>query len=244
MSLCRVLAAFACALALCGGPSAFAGNYGVSPLDVQFSPQQKTAVLTVTNDDAKPLAIRLRAMRWTQDAAGQDVYEEASDLIFFPKRLDLKPGEKRIVRAGVNDLPAKGERAYRLFLEELAPPPAADGGQTKLAVLVTFGVPVFSAAAGAKAEARIVEARADGATLRLGVANLGSARLRLTRVLLADGTPVSDAVPSRYVFPGITKQFEIPLPKALCRGGQGRLRLEFDAVNAETDIALPAGCAG
>jgi len=35
--------------------TAVAGNYSVSPLNLEFTPQKKSAVITVTNDDKKIL---------------------------------------------------------------------------------------------------------------------------------------------------------------------------------------------
>jgi len=220
-----------------------AGNYGVSPLDVRFSPQQKSAVLTITSEDTKDVSLRLRAMRWTQDAEGRDAYEEVQDLVFFPKRLDIKPGEKRIVRVGVNELPAAGERAWRLYLEELAPPQAPGGGATRLAVLVNIGVPVFAGGADVKAVLRIGEPRfdADG-RMELEVANSGTSRARLSRLVLVDGAVVTESLASRYVFPGISKRFTVALPKELCRGGRAKLRFETDTDNVDRDIELPTAC--
>ena len=45
-------------------PSAYAGNYGVSPLDFQLTQQRRSDVLTITNEDKAPISLRVRAMRW------------------------------------------------------------------------------------------------------------------------------------------------------------------------------------
>ena len=134
---------------------------------------------------------RVRAMRWTQNDKGEDLYEEASDLIFFPKRLELKPGDKKIVRVGVNEIPASGERAYRLFLEEMAPPAKSGDSQTKLSVLVNIGVPVFISPPSAKPDLTIDSARAESSgALHLHISNKGTSRVRLSRVVMPDGTLV------------------------------------------------------
>jgi len=230
---------------LFGAAAAQAGNYGVSPLDVQFSAQQKSAVLTVTSEDKEPISLRLRAMRWTQNDKGEDYYEEASDLIFFPKRLELKAGDKKIVRVGVNEVPASAERAYRLFLEELAPPTKPGDGVTRLSVLVNIGVPVFVSPPAAKPGFTIERASVEkNGSLQLQVSNKGNSRLRLSRIVMADGTPVSEAIPSRYVFPGVSKAYEIAIPRELCRDAKARLRVEAENANADADVALPAGCNG
>ena len=52
--------------------AAHGGDFGVSPIRVDLDRNTKSALITVTNDDARPLAFQVRAMEWTQDAAGAD----------------------------------------------------------------------------------------------------------------------------------------------------------------------------
>ena len=223
--------------------AAIAGNYGVSPLDVQFTSQQKSTVLTVTSDDSKPISLRLRAMRWTQNEKGEDKYEESPDLIFFPKRLELKPGDKKIVRVGINESPSGDERAYRLFLEELAPPTAPGDGQTKLSVLINIGIPVFVSPVDAVPVLNIEKATVEkNAALNLQVSNKGNSRARISRVVMNDGSPVTESIPSRYLFPGISKSFDLKVPATLCNGKRGTLRIEADKSSADVAVEFPGGC--
>ncbi len=234
---------FLLAIGLLCSAAANAGNYGVSPLDVQFTTQQKSTVLTVTSDDSKPISLRLRAMRWTQNDKGEDIYEESPDLIFFPKRLELKPGDKKIVRVGINETPSGEERAYRLFLEELAPPTAPGDGQTKLSVLINIGIPVFVSSADAVAVLKTEKASVTKAgNLNIQLANKGTSRARISRISLNDGTLVSESIPSRYLFPGISKSFEIKVPTALCNGKENQIRIEAEKSNTEVAVAFPNGC--
>jgi len=218
---------------------AAAGNFGVSPLDVQFSPQRQSAVINVSNDDTKPLQLRLRAARWTQNAQGEDVYEEATDLVFFPKRLDMKPGDQKVVRLAISEPPGQGERAWRLFVEELPPAETPRDGQTKLSVLLTIGVPVFSSPAGARPELRVSSSvlKKDG-TLELTVKNTGMSRTRISRLVSGEDKTVSDALPGRYVFPGIEKTYRVKADAALCRE-QGRLKIETDGALVDAEPVSP-----
>lgn len=226
------------AAALAALPAA-AGNFGVSPLDIQFSPQRQSAVINVSNDDTKPLQLRLRAARWSQNAQGEDVYEEATDLVFFPKRLDIKPGDQKVVRLAISEPPGQGERAWRLFVEELPPAETPRDGQTKLSVLLTIGVPVFASPAGARSELTVSSTviRQDG-TLEVTVKNAGVSRSRISRIVSDEGKTVSDALPGRYVFPGIEKTYRVKADAALCQE-QGRLRIETDAALVDAIPASP-----
>jgi fimbrial chaperone protein len=212
-----------------------AGNYGISPLDFQFTTQRKSGVLTITNEDAAPIALRVRAMRWTQGPDGQDIYEESSDLVFFPKRVDLQPGEKKIVRLGVNAVQQDRERAYRLFVDELPPPedPTQRAG-TRLAVLVSMGVPVFLTPEGVQPQLEVEEAQLGGG-LKMTVRNAGATRVRMSRIVAVDGTELSQNIPGRYVFPGIRKDVLVPVAKPSCSSGRLPLRVDTDGVMTDFD---------
>ncbi|HEY1138527.1 MAG TPA: fimbria/pilus periplasmic chaperone [Xanthomonadaceae bacterium] len=220
-------------------PSAYAGNYGVSPLDFQLTQQRRSDVLTITNEDKAPISLRVRAMRWTQDAQGADVYEESSDLMFFPKRLDLQPGDKKIVRLGVGAVAQDSERAYRLFVDELPRPEDPDAGKgARLSVLVSIGVPVFLTPEGAESQLVVEQARV-GEGLDVTVDNRGRSRVRLSRVVSGDGTEIAQNIPGRYVFPGVRKQLRIPVGTLACTSG--RIPLKLDAGGAMT--GFDAACA-
>lgn len=230
----RLLLAALLALALAPLPAA-AGNYGISPLDFQFTTQRKSGVLTITNEDDAPISLRVRAMRWTQGPDGQDIYEESTDLVFFPKRVDLKPGDKKIVRLGVNAVPQDQERAYRLFVDELPPPedPTQRAG-TRLSVLVSMGVPVFLTPEGAEPQLAVEQARL-GEGLDMTVSNAGATRVRMSRIVAGDGTELSQNIPGRYVFPGTRKQLLVPVAATACSGGRMPLRVDTDGVMTDFD---------
>jgi fimbrial chaperone protein len=231
-------APIALAAALAALPAA-AGNFGVSPLDIQFSPQRQSAVINVTNDDTKPLQIRLRAARWTQDAQGEDVYEEAKDLVYFPKRLDIKPGEQKVVRIAISEPPGTAETAWRLFVEELPPAETPRDGQTKLSVLLTIGVPVFASPATARPELKVSSATLmKNGSLELTVKNTGASRARISRIVAGEDKSVTDAVPGRYIFPGIEKAYRLKVDPALCRD-PGRMRIETDQGLVDAEPASP-----
>lgn len=49
--------------------TAYAGDFGVSPIRVELDRGTKSALITVSNEDSRPLAFQVRALAWTQDAA-------------------------------------------------------------------------------------------------------------------------------------------------------------------------------
>jgi fimbrial chaperone protein len=211
-------------------PSVSAGNFGISPLDLQLNTATKSGVLTVTNDDNKPLSLRVRAMRWTQDSSGKDIYEDTKDLVFFPKRFDIKPGEQRVVRAGIDQFNTDKEVAYRLFVEEIPPADLPREGGSRLAVLLSIGIPVFAMPGASKPAASLLAPAmtADG-TMTFTVENTGNTRVRISRLISAEGKTLSEGVESRYVFPGISKSYSTKTAGIAC-ASVGMLAAEADTV--------------
>ncbi len=234
----HILALASASLISVAAQFAFAANFGVSPLSLDLNSQQRSSVVTVSNDDTKPIQLRVHAMRWTQNANGEDQYDPTDDLVFFPKRLEIKPGEKRIIRAGLPASPiALGEKAYRLFVEELPPVELPSEGQTKLSVLLSFALPVFVAPVTgvAKLDIKSAELDRDGnLSVRLG--NLGASRARVSRIMAEDGKVASESLSSRYVFPAIEKTITAKLGADACRASPKRLKLELD--NQLIDIGI------
>lgn len=221
---------------------ASAGNYAVSPLDVQFTQSSRSAVLTITNDDSQPLTLRVRAMRWTQNAAGQDDYQESQDLVFFPRRLDIQPGDKRIIRLGINSL-SQQETAYRLFIDEVPQVQAGKSGSSKLAVLISFGIPVFVTPGEVTGGLAIKHANVDkGGKLALELENTGNSRVRISRLLNDKNDVVNDAISSRYIFPGIVKSYQLDSKLPLCGHNGEKLQLETDRGVSQIAISTEQGC--
>lgn len=230
------------ALALSSG-QLWAGNYGVSPLDFNFSAANKSGVLTVVNEDKRDLEIRIRPTTWTQDATGQDNYQDANDLVVFPRRLTLKPGEKKIIRVGLNDVQTSNEKAYRVYLEEIAPPEDPNDKSVKLSVLINVGIPVFVRPAQA-APKLTVQPMVSNNTLKLQLNNQGNAHIRLSRLIDDKGNTITSDFNNRYVFSGVNTTSNVTLPTSICNGSLAKWQLETsEAKTTPLSFTLPARCA-
>lgn len=222
--------------------SAHAANFGVSPLSVDLNAQQRSSVVTVSNDDSKPVSLRVRLMRWTQASDGSDAYEASDDLVFFPKRLELKPGEQKIIRAGMSSAAVTSERAYRLFIEELPPVELPTDGQTKLSVLLTFALPIFVAPSPGKADlgVQLAELSADG-KLTLTINNKGSSRARISRVLNEDASPLADNLSARYIFANSIRTVSAQLGSDVCSRPLNTVKLDLDNTSIDVPVSR-VGC--
>ena len=201
-----------------------AGEFTINPLRVSLDRATRSSEITVRNDDSVPLRMQLEAMSWRQDASGKDQYESSDDLIFFPRAMEIPPGESRIVRIGVKAAPVTREDAYRLFIEELPPPSAPDTGSqgTSLRIFLRVGVAVFVAPAQPKRTGEITRLDLTGGVVEWSVANTGNAHFRAERVELAgvasDGTRVfSHEFPERYFLSDVVKTLRFDIPRDTCR---------------------------
>jgi fimbrial chaperone protein len=210
-----LVALAACLLSL----AARAGDFGVSPIRVDLDRATKSALVTVTNDDARPLAFQVRALEWTQDAAGADRYADTADLVYFPRQLKIPPKESRVVRIGYKVPAVQAEKAYRVFIEELADPDAR-AAQTGVAITLRFGVPVFLRPVEPRLAGEVAVST-EGGTARALVRNTGNAHFRIASVrytgLDAAGQTVFEhALDGWYLLTGAERSYLFKLPPEQC----------------------------
>ena len=203
-------------------PALTAGEFTILPLRVALDRGNRAAEITVRNDDSVPLRMQVEAMSWLQDAEGADRYEAAEGLIYFPRALEIPPGESRIVRVGIRAAPVTREETYRLFLEQLPPasteppPPGAT-----LRVLLRVGVPVFIAPPQAERKGEITGLEIRDGQVRWTVTNAGNVHIAADRVELAalsrDGTRLHEQrYQERYFLAGVSRTMQTSIPRKLC----------------------------
>jgi fimbrial chaperone protein len=210
-----ILALAACLLSL----AAHAGDFGVSPIRVDLDRGTKSALITIANDDSRPLAFQVRAMEWTQDDAGSDRYADSADLVYFPRQLKVPPKESRVVRVGYKVPAVQAEKAYRLFIEELADPDARPS-QTGVAITLRFGVPVFLRPAEPRLAGEVALS-AEAGTARALVRNTGNAHFRIASVRYtgldaAGKTVFEQALDGWYLLTGAARPYVFKLPPEQC----------------------------
>jgi fimbrial chaperone protein len=200
-----------------------AAEFTINPLQVQLDRTKRASEILVRNDDTTPLRMQVQAMGWRQDAEGQDQYEPAEGLLYFPRAMEIPPGDSRIIRVGVKAAPVSLEQTYRVFVEELpaAGPGAARPPGTSLQVLLRVGVPVFVAPAQPARKADITRLELRGATAEWAVANMGNVHLRSEQVTLVgiarDGTRLFEQqFQERYFLAGVVKTLRFDIPPEKC----------------------------
>jgi len=176
LRLARLLPAVLFAMA----SSPHAGEFVINPLRVSLDKSTKASEIIVRNDDKVPLRMQVEAMGWSQGGEGPDQYAPAEGLLYFPRTMEIPPGDSRVIRVGVRAAPVTREEAYRLFIEELPPAAVADDQAqgTSLRVFLRVGVAVFVAPAQSVRKGEITSLDLNGRHVEWVVANTGNVHFR------------------------------------------------------------------
>jgi len=235
-------AALGLALWIAGAGAASAGSFAVSPVRATLSAQQPVGSLTVRNDGDEATVVQLEVVGWTQQQGGRDSYAPTKEILATPPIFTVPPGGMQTVRVGLRRAPdAQQELTYRLYLQEVPPPPKP--GFQGMQVALRIGVPVFVAPpVPAKPVLRWQAARApDGGSLRLTLTNSGNAHVQVANFRLAlpgGAQPLATQDVAAYVLPGQSRDWSVkvsPLPAA---GTTLGLAAQTDAGDAEATVVV------
>jgi fimbrial chaperone protein len=153
-------------------PSESTASLSIAPLRVEVDSGSDGATVYLTNASAREIPVQSRLFAWTQDA-GNDVYAPSSELTVSPSISMIPPGETQIVRLLRKVGAGKGEKRFRLAVDQLPDPSRVQAGQA--ATRIRFTIPVFvdrdtagsAALAWRLTDARLELANTGGATVRI-----------------------------------------------------------------------------
>ncbi|HEX9182675.1 MAG TPA: fimbria/pilus periplasmic chaperone [Burkholderiales bacterium] len=223
LRLLLTLAFLASALAVTGRHSR-AADFSVSPMSLELERGVRSAEIEVRNLDQQRIRFQVRGTDWGQDESGKNVYSDSHTLIWFPRALELAPGESRIIRVGVRATPAAQEQAYTVFLQEVAleesPSEKPRGAQVRL--LLSVAVPVFVPPARPQPGGEVELAELRNGTLTVAIANRGNRRFSYREAAIvgvdADGTgQFTHKIQGRTLLAGSRQQFQVRIPGNVCR---------------------------
>lgn len=219
-----------------------AGEFSVSPIRVELKAGSMSETITVTNHAKEKLRVGVRLMRWTQDADGKDVYTDSSDLVYFPRQMELEGEAKRLVRVGIKAPAGVTERAYRLFIEEQ--PEAADSSRPQIAFYFRFGVPVFLPPAVPRSEPEVPEPTLGSGKLSIVVKNPGNQHFRLVKIAISDGAGYQQELVGWYSLAGTQRTYTADIPRDVCRkAGAFSIALEGEGFRLDRKVNVdPASC--
>ena len=216
------------------------GSLRVNPVRLNLGSATPTAAVTLENNGSAPMVLQLQLMQWSSDGT-EEQYHDSDDILATPPIMTIAPGKSQIVRVGLSRrVDPQRELAYRLFIEEVPPPPKL--GYQGLQVALRVGVPIFvEPATGGKPVVQWHASRAGDKAVTIDATNAGNAHLRLFNVRLhAVGEERLWATQqlAAYLLPGQSKRWmiasETPLPL-------DRIRLSADTDHGVIDADLVLG---
>lgn len=228
-------------LALAVVHAAQAGNFSVTPVRVTLSPAARTAALTIENNGAEQVLVQTQVMVWSQRDGG-DVLEESRELLISPPIFRIAAGATQTLRIGLMRRPDPARQlTYRLFLQEIPPPPKP--GQEGVSIAMRLSLPVFVAPVAPAAPQLRWEAKpaADG-TLTLALINAGNAHVQLIylKLSLPEGTVLAEQQIGAYVLAGQARSWTLK-PKLAWSGGALKLSAKTDGGELNAEIGAAAG---
>ncbi|GLQ47594.1 hypothetical protein GCM10007862_26450 [Dyella lipolytica] len=235
--------------------SAAAANFSVSPLRLDLTGRR--AVVVVAHEGDTPLELKVEAKSWTQ-VAGKDVYNDTSDLNFFPKQFTLPtPTEgqgkgkasnanpnQRFISVSIADKGAMSgtEKAYRLFITEL-PPPHHEAGES-VVIRTSFGIPAFVSDPKAKVSAKLSASVEGGGAglIKVRLTNQGTAHAHLKSITSDPAGITSGELDEWYVLPGASHLYSLPISGSVCSASQATLSINLDQGKPiAVPVSVPSG---
>jgi fimbrial chaperone protein len=193
----------------------------VAPARVFLERGAKSSVITVVNEGEEKVHLQGKAVEWTQDSEGKDVYQETNDLIFFPRILILEKLEQKIIRAGIKMQAASKEKTYRLFIEEIPQPKQNASDTAQLTVAVRFGVPVFARPLKDEPGGEVTSVTLAKGTLGAVVKNSGNIHFRITEIAVKGRSGKGEEtfaakLDGWYLLAGAARKYTIQIPPGKC----------------------------
>jgi len=220
-----------------------ASDLQIDPIRIELSPQQQSAVLTIKNDSDQPASIQVQVVAWSQ-VDGKDVYVPTRELLVAPPIVTIAAKSEQVLRAALRrQADATNELAYRIYLQELPPPPAP--GFKGLQVALRIGLPVFVQPQHGKAAAKMIWAasRVPGGGIKVELQNQGNAHVQVSDFALyltGSDKPLTSETSSTYVLAGQTHVWllKTDLTQNI---SSGSLRLKAYTDAGDVDAELPLG---
>ena len=219
-----------------------AGSFEVNPIRVDLSANARSAALTVRNSGTEAVVVQTSVMSWTQEN-GQDDYASTRDVLGTPPIATIPAGGEQILRLGLRRAPdASNELTYRVFLQEVPPPPKP--GFQGLQVALRMSLPIFVQPSKAAAKAMLVwnlELLGDD-SLQLRLDNKGTGHIQVSEIgIYQPGR--NEAIAGQallvYVLPGQSRTWELKTQSVRLKPSDRlHLKVSTDAGSVDTEIDL------
>lgn len=178
-------------LPLSGPTAAMATSLRMSPIGLDLPSDRRADVITVANTDSEPVNLQVRVFKWTQ-VDGKDVLEPTSEVFVSPPALSIPAGKSytiRFVRPATG--PVSGEKAYRIFVDELPKPIDPRTVDQGVRMVLRTSLPVFVVDKNAMADLHWhLWQNSDGLHIEVTNDGLRHTKMANLRVTQGDGQPI------------------------------------------------------
>lgn len=197
----------------------FSANFSITPVRIFFEGSKKTDTVTIKNESTKTGALQINAVAWTQDEKQDNVYLPTEDILFFPKLVEIKPGEEKIIRIGTKIPHSDTEKTYRLFIEEI--PDDTQLETTSVKILMKIGVPIFISPVKAAPSGVIEKMEFHKGSLMVDVKNEGNVHFIIKTVKIEGKDESGKEVYTTekaggYLHHGKSKEVVFDIPQDAC----------------------------
>jgi len=205
-------------------PVSPAADFSVSPMILEFQRGIRSAEIQVRNLGQEPIRFQVGGSDWSQDESGKNVYADSKSLIWFPRALEIAPGELRIIRVGVRATPASQEQAYAIFLKQVvlggSQTEKAQGAQVRL--LLSISVPVFVLPLKPEPGGAIESIELSGGRLAIVIGNAGNQHFSYREAVIVGldpdgGEKFRQKVRGKTLLAGSRQRLEVRIPEEACR---------------------------
>lgn len=217
-----------------------AGSFSISPVRLTLSQQSGSEVITVRNDGSETTVVQIEVVKWSQDS-NQDHFTPTRELLATPPIFTIPAGDSQIIRVGLRHPSAEPvEQAYRMFLQEVPPPPQP--GSQGLQMALRISMPVFITPAHAIAPKLQWQAtRGSDNNIQLSVNNIGDAHTHLTALKVyraKDPTPLYESKLFNYLLPGTAYSWSFNPNQKIATNAMLRIETSSEIGQSSYDIAF------
>lgn len=228
-------------LALACG-NVWASGLQVAPISLTLQARESAQGLWLSNTGTDVIHAQVRVYHWIEQY-GEQQLAPSRGLVISPPMVEIKPGDKQLVRVIRVGAPPSGSRAvedaYRLAIDEL---PIDTQGKQGLQFVLHYTVPVFVEPVGTAAVSPQLQwsLLREGNQAVLQVANSGTGHAQLANLDFVDHSGHRITLGGGlfgYVLPGATMRWTLKQPAADFAGG-GTLEARINDAPVTQTISL------
>ncbi|MGE6245887.1 fimbrial biogenesis chaperone [Psychrobacter proteolyticus] len=224
---------------------AVASGLQVSPISVSLEARETASGLTLSNSSNDKVHAQVRVYQWLQDEQG-DQLTPSRGLLASPPMIELKPGEKQLIRIIRAKAPPHGtgalEESYRILVNEI--PVKSANPTTGLQFAMSYSLPVFVQPVGVtKTSPKLqwnTHLQPDGKAIKLRVRNSGNGHAKLSALSFMDTAGNSMVINPGllgYVLPNATMNWTLKMPPSMLKAG-GKFKVMMNGTQTTPDVTM------